>query len=385
MNKVNKKIGVCTYLHENYGSCLQAYALSKTLNKLGYQVRFFERKRTIVIAMKYALITLFTNPSSFFKKLLLKTGLKKNETKYNMTEEQKDKIINFKKNNLKIQYCTFTEMKKLSTTQEYVAFISGSDQIWGGEKLYWTGFEFLTFAPDKKKIAYAPSIGTNIAWYNKAKFRKNIKKFNLASVREQQAADEIYAITKLRLEVLPDPTVLLEKSDWENLCKDSSVIKDEYILTYFLDNLSEIAISHILKLKVEKEYKIVNILNSNNISEKIDLDSNIEASPEEWTSLISKSKIVCTDSFHGTMFALIFHKEFYVYERQYKETGSQASRIINVLNQTGLSNRFVIDESQDISSQIDWIAIDKISEQNRSRGKKFLEEAIRVVKNKEEV
>ena len=384
MEKGNKKIGICTYLHNNYGSCLQAYALSKTLNKIGYQACFFERKRTCVIAVKYALITIFTHPIRFIEKMLFKIGLKRNKVKYCMSERQINKINTFKENNLDIQYRTLNEMKKLSVAQEYTAFIAGSDQIWGGEKLYWTGFEFLTFAPDKKKIAYAPSIGTNISWYNKAKFRENIKKFNSASVREKQAADEIYAITKLRLETVSDPTILLEKKDWENLCKEVFNIDEEYILTYFLDNLSETAISHIIKLKEQSGYKIVNILNSNDICEKLDVDLNVEASPEEWVSLISKSKLICTDSFHGTMFALIFHKDFFVYERQYKETGSQSSRITNILNLTGLLNRYIVDDLRDVVSEIDWVEVDKINGENRLKSKEFLEKAIKRV-NTEEV
>ena len=111
---------------------------------------------------------------------------------------------------------------------------------------------------------------------------------------------------------------------------------------------------------------------------------NVEASPEEWVSLISKSKLICTDSFHGTMFALIFHKDFFVYERQYKETGSQSSRITNILNLTGLLNRYIVDDLRDVVSEIDWVEVDKINGENRLKSKEFLEKAIKRV-NTEEV
>lgn len=372
--KENKKVGICTYLHENYGSCLQAFALARILEDMGFKACFFERKRTKMLALKYALISMFFYPKSFLEKFARKANILPSKPVDPQFGERKKKIQQFKRNRLSITECSKREMHNIGEDPDYVAFIAGSDQIWGGEKRYWTGYEFLTFAPDNKKIAYAPSVGTHIARYNYKKFKKCVPKFSALSVRETTAAKEILDIVRIKVKTVLDPTLLLNEKQWSQYAAPTD--KDrKYILTYFLDDLSDVAVAHIDRLQRETGFDIINISCPNDVDKSLKIYKNIVASPEQWLGLMASASVICTDSFHGTAFAVNFHKKFYVYERQYKETSSQGSRIHDLLNFLGIDNVFVNDAEQ-IVDPIDWANVDGRIEAKRADSIKFLTDSL---------
>ena len=147
-----KKIGIMTWhSHDNYGSVLQAYALSNKIKKTDSDVEFIKytpkgRKKTIFdFSLKY-----------YTKQFFNKIAIKKYEKEFNNIHELFSK---FRENNFKYsKYCEgYTDLRRVCNSYDKV--VCGSDQIWS-PNVYDENY-FLSFLNDSKKIAYAPSIGVS--------------------------------------------------------------------------------------------------------------------------------------------------------------------------------------------------------------------------------
>lgn len=377
-----KRIGIYTYLHNNYGSCLQAYAMSEILKSRGFTPVFFQRKQTRALSLRFAITALLRSPLDFAKKCLTKIGLIKASCNHraHVSQFANQKFAEFKSIKLSILTTTLSQAKKLAKEKNYVAFIAGSDQVWGGEKTLWNGFEFLTFAPQRKKIAYAPSVGTRIAPYNFRRFRKQIPRFAYVSVREKQGALEIGEITQKNLPVVLDPTLLWEKSQWQSVAQVPEE-SEPYIATYFLDELSDLALEHIKTLQKKTGFKVINIAYPNRLSQNSGV-LHVEPSPLEWVGILQNAEVVCTDSFHGVAFAINLQKEFFVYERQYQESSSQGSRIDSILKICCVEDRKVAALSQEFRNIV-WETVEKNLQSERERSLKYLDHALRDIIGKE--
>src|SRR5699024_3680826 len=106
-------------------------------------------------------------------------------------------------------------LKRIGNSDDYVAFITGSDQVWGGHFVEQTYGNFLEFAPKKKRISYAASFGSNkIANYNVSKYRKGVNGIKSISVREDAGVEVIKQLTGQEVVKMPDPTILLSIDEW---------------------------------------------------------------------------------------------------------------------------------------------------------------------------
>lgn len=241
-------------------------------------------------------------------------------------------------------------------------FVVGSDQVWNPcyeAKEY----EFLTFAPKEKRLSFAASIGVdNIPEKDKWYFKKNLSNMKYISVREERAAEIVKELTGRIADVTLDPTLLLEKADWEHIVmKPELEIEDHYICTYFLGEAPE-AVKAFAKEKGLSIYA----LNSLDSPELYTLD------PAEFLYMIQNASYVLTDSFHAVAFSIKFNKEFYVFDRKQDGVSSMFSRIETITKRFGLENRIQsrdrITEQEPISN---WNEIEEelVSEKIRSMGK----------------
>ena len=227
---------------------------------------------------------------------------------------------------------------------KYEAFICGSDQIWA-PSLFNSKY-FLDFVEDPNKIiAYAPSIGlSNIEdVYVKNCMKKSIERFQHLSIREKQGQKLIQQLCNKEAQVVLDPTLLLSSEEWDNMAV-STKQKSPYILCYFLGNNKDTwknvrQISKATKIPL----KIIPVFKKDY---KRDGDVVPGIGPGEFLDLVRNASLVCTDSFHGTAFSIIYEKPFYVYERfNNKDSNSQNSRVYNILKITGLENRLIKDKA----------------------------------------
>lgn len=310
-----KKIGIVTLNHGyNYGNKLQNYAMVEVYKKSGFDVETisFEpirQENKLKLELKKIKDSLFNR-----NKLSRASKFKEFNKKYlNMTS----KIYNNK------NYMNINE-------HEYKLFSVGSDQVWNSYFWDFSTFYLLDFVKDNnKKFAYAASFGVeDINEKYREKFSENLKKFKDITVRERSATELVKKFAEKDAKLVLDPTMLLEKEEWLQFIKSGDYNENkEYIFIYFLGKKDENAVKMIENLK--QEYKIIDL---NDIHNKY-----YKSNPNEFLYLLKNSKIVLTDSFHATVFSIIFEKPFIVFDRN-SVTKKMNSRIDTLLSELELEH-----------------------------------------------
>ena len=215
---------------------------------------------------------------------------------------------------------------------EYDYFVTGSDQVWNP---YFADLEklFIKFAPGGKRISYAASISCPEIPQDKLQmFIDGVRGMKAISVREQAGAELIEQLTGRKVEVVADPTMLVAAEKWREIARKPSWLKgDEKILTtYFLGKRPDEVIN---RLAMEHGLKVVNILDEH-------VFEHYAVAPEEWLWLIDHARLMYTDSFHGTVFSILFRRPFVVTERIEAGCASKmTSRIDTLLGKFGLEAR----------------------------------------------
>ena len=215
---------------------------------------------------------------------------------------------------------------------EYDYFVTGSDQVWNP---YFADLEklFIKFAPGEKRIAYAASISCPEIPQDKLQaFIDGVNGMKEISVREQAGADLIQQLTGCRVQVVADPTMLVTAEDWRSIARKPSWLKgdEQLLVTYFLGKRPDSVIESIAR---ENGLQIVNMLDER-------VFEHYAIAPEEWLWLIDHARFMYTDSFHGTVFSILFRTPFVVTERVDAGCASKmTSRIDTLLAKFDLSDR----------------------------------------------
>ena len=207
----------------------------------------------------------------------------------------------------------------------------------------------MTFVDDDKKmLSYGSSVGVKeIPNELQIKYKKYLGRLENISVREVMSAEALDFLNK-PIEVVLDPTMILTENQWNKFIKDAeidpSLKKKKYILCYFVGDRHSYW-KYVEKIKQKTEYDVVVIPLNYNLGNKSYLKY-YKTSPKEFIWLIKNAEIVCTDSFHATVFSIIFQREFYTVKRFLDTSGaSQNGRIVNLLDRFDLSNRLIDDET----------------------------------------
>lgn len=179
---------------------------------------------------------------------------------------------------------------------------------------------------------------------------------------------------------LLDPTLSVSREEWKNILNITEK-KDNYILSYFLDTPSEFAKAKMKELQEELDCPIINI--PYEFEDNDYFDKQMSAGPKEFVSLILNARLVCTDSFHGTVFSLNLHTPFYIFERMYGTATKQSVRITSLLSQFSLMERYQQVNPVSVVDNIDFEAVDKILETERVKTYRYLQNAIANIKSNE--
>ena len=286
-------------LLNNYGGLLQNYALQKVLQKFGHQVKtvdfvvnpslsFFQ----LIIAWIKCLL-LYLIPSKRRRFARIKNVGKRRD----FSKKFCDSFI--------IKTPTITKYSKNLLKRETVStIIVGSDQVWRPKYNYRIEDMFLKFAEKMsiKRIAYAASFGVDNWEYTPKQTVECAglaRKFKAISVREESGV----MLSKEHLGVdatwVLDPTLLLKKEDYCDVCKDVPVAKEKFLAAYVLDKNNEIrALCESIAAKQSLTLKF------------FEANSKATLTVPEWLAVFRDASYVVTDSFHGTVFSIIFGKEF---------------------------------------------------------------------------
>lgn len=372
-HKKDKKIGILTlyYKNANYGAILQAYALQKALERMGYdakQISYVLESGNIKFSKIKQKMFFLLVPYLFIKQPIW--------SMHNW--KLKKGIYKFAKLIPHTSVVTKSNIKRLNN--RFDVFICGSDQIWN--PIGWQPTFFLDFvSQENTKISYASSVARDILSKDEINFiKKYIQKFNAISVREEKSAN-LLRREGIAVEVMPDPTFLLEKNDWEGIVANR-LIKEDYIFAYFLGSdimyrEAAIAYANIHKKKIvfipfmqrnvfdwekkHKEYMVENV------------------GVTEFLSLIKYADAVITDSFHGTVFSIIFEKSFYNLERfMNDDVNSMNSRLETLFDGIQIGDRkgYVLPEKIQEFTEQEIINIQNYQIERRKIGLSFLESAL---------
>lgn len=344
------KIGILTFhWGTNYGGVLQAYALQTYLEGLKCDVEI----------INYA-------PRTFRDIFLLCFKSKSVHTiKRNVCDYLKErKFKRFRTENLNMsgtRYCHTGDCEQWG--RRYDIIIVGSDQVWNPYIALNYGWVYwLPFKSNVRKIAYAVSLGCDRYPADVlAKVSGFIDDFYAISVRENTAIKIIQSeFSKGKVCVVPDPTVLLDSAQYMPFVRKHTNNRGCFI--YVLQKNQKL-ISEIEKL----------LLSDFDINRP---DSNKwnQYSIEEWLSGIYNSKLVVTNSFHGVMFSLIFHKDFFVTLIEGTLSGMN-DRIYTILEYLGIQDRIIkdVESFMKIKKQsINWDYVDAGLKQLKKVGTEFL-------------
>lgn len=341
-----KKVGISTvYTGFNYGSCLQAYASQTVLANMGYDASLIWYKDGLVKGRDIRLKKIFGMGlrTIWRPKLFKKTFLTyKNSLKKELENETKEYFLQFQRDKLNVKKMSWNEMKKYASDKETLACVCGSDQIWNSTNIYIDPIFYLRFAPKNKRVAYAPSFGKNfVPEYNKNIIKKYISDFEYISVREEQGTKIVNDLINREVNSVLDPTLLLNNEQWMNGMVNKMELPEKYILVYFLDKPTEVALAYIKEISSKYSLPIIAIPYKFDELSKIDNLSYKNAGPEQFLNLVNNAEFVCTDSFHGTAFSINFNVPFYIFQRNYGTAVDQSSRIVSLLEKLKLDDRFV--------------------------------------------
>lgn len=345
------KIGTITFhWSENYGAVLQAYALQKFLQSIGADTEIIDYvpRRTLMVQ---SLDALRRGNCRLFKKRRL--------------------FRSFRKRELCLSKRTYHTNRELhSHCRGYDKIICGSDQIWN--ESFCTGAEgkptlsyFLDFAGDEVgKIAYAASFGTeSLKESTKERIKPFLSRFSHISAREN-SGKRILEELGVNAQTVLDPTLVLPRAAYEELLNGKTFANNQPVFSYVLHHGQSLA------------QKIVHCVQRSFHQEEKDA-SQLYIGVYEWLYRLCKSEFVVTNSFHGVVMSLIFHRPFVAIP---VERSGMNDRILTLLTNLGLEDRIVsstegLDEL--IHKDIPWETVDERLEQMRRSSEDFLLKAVR--------
>ena len=337
MGEQMRKIAILTLNgYFNYGNRLQNFALQEVLKSMEFEVE------TIIISNKPQ------NKSYSLKKRISDTFKKSpmeiyNRIKYKIKRQKKQFLSRYRTRTFKeftLDYIKETDYsisdKELpdNLSARYDYFVAGSDQVWNPSYNYGSSIYFLTFTEKHKRITYAPSFGVSeIKPEFIERYREWISDIDRISVREDVGAKIIKDLTGKEVPVLVDPTLLLSREKWLTIAKEASnKPKEKYLLTYFLGGLPAQYKEQLKNIAKENKLEVINM---GDIKEK----DTYRTGPREFIDYINSCSLMCTDSYHGLVFSILFEKPFIVFERA--NSMNMYSRINTLLDKFDFNSRKV--------------------------------------------
>ena len=215
---------------------------------------------------------------------------------------------------------------------KYDYYISGSDQLWNLQAKDFDWANYLEFVKKGKKISYAASFGPKKQTWNeeeKNRAKKDLKEYNFLSVREEGSFNNVVELTGRIPEINIDPTMLLDKKEWEKIIEKEAIIKEKYILLYDIHGKTE---TFKIAKKISRNLGIKVIIPKENVRAHLfyPFKKHYNNGPIEFLNLLNNAEIVLSSSFHGTVFSILLHKPFLAIN------GAKDFRISTLLKKMGL-------------------------------------------------
>lgn len=355
------KIGIVTQpLYNNYGGLLQNYALQQVLKRMGHE------PKTIDFVYRLSFTRYILSTCKQILLAVLKFQCPQIKPYVAIPTFRKPIMAKFVDEHINTTKIVHSYTQKILQEEHFDAIITGSDQVW--RPIFNCSVEdmFLKFVPNSiRKIAYAASFGVDSWEYNEEqtlRCAKLAKRLDAISVRESSGVALCKDYLGVNATCVLDPTILAGVEAYKPLLQEN--MEGDYLFAYILD------------ITPEKREYVENFAKSKGVKVIIQsADQNATLSVVEWLTMIANASMVITDSFHGTVFSILFHTEFY----SIVNISRGGTRFASLLTLLGLEHRLG-DVSQPQSSQsssIDWTHVDRVLGEQRTQSMNFLTNALR--------
>lgn len=349
------KVGILTFPNSpSFGAALQMRGLYQALQMLGCEVEVINYRNTYMSEKRH----------------IRKENPVKNLAIYILDYSGKKSFRNFEKQLVLFPKKIINETDDLSKISDrYDYLICGSDQVWNpnitGEDLNY----FFSFSKDNsKKISYAASFGVSELNENFAKaVTRELIKFKSISVREERGAQIVYELLDTNCPIVLDPTMLIEQGEWRTCEKKIRGLPSNYIAK-FIFNYDKNIERKIEELAEKTGLPVVTVGGTAISKLKKGLYTG-SIGPSEWLYVLDHADYVVTDSFHGTAFSIIFHKNLLV-----SMASTTNSRLRTLLHTFELDNRVITAVLPE--DKIDYKPVQEIMMKKRKESLDYLRNAI---------
>ncbi len=380
------KIAIVTLVGNNYGNKFQNYAVERLLSNYG-EVKTYRVADPVIAFTGRRKITLKKFAPSHICAVLrgkIRYGydvtnvqrtllgnlfyVLRNKTRLlSRIEERSKKFDLFSEKYLNVSQFDITPQNCNEENFKADYYFCGSDQVWNPTYAVTTDLAFLYYAPSDRAFSISASFGVSkIPDNKKENFTNWLNHLNKISVREEQGVNIVKELTGRDATLLLDPTMMLTSSDWLKISKKPQVeLPKKFILTYFLGFVNKKT-----RKFIERQAKINNL-------EIVDL-FNIEKSkyytldPSEVIYCIDRAEHIFTDSFHGSVFSILFHKNFTVFDRV-EDGAKMTSRLVTLLDKFKLGKCWYNAEGINTIEDGQWEYAEKVLAIERQKFKEYLD------------
>ena len=379
---------LCNYYIRNYGSVLQSYATFITLKSIDNNVEVIRYKNRSSFKAKLE-IALRIRLKYLMNIKMVKNKLRKvfkgDHDYIDILTRRGEKFDQFNALFLDFtnEFGSIEDVCKSLEKDKYI--IIGSDQLWGPEDII-CDYHTLNWVPEGvSKIAYATSFGVSeLPCYLKERTKVFLNKMDMISCRETAGVEIIKNLLGQSVPQVCDPTLLLSRKKWDEIASERKIVDEPYIFVFFIGD-NPIQRKRVATLRGATGYKIVSI---QHLDQYIPSDEHFaditvnDASPQEFISLIKQAEYVVTDSFHATIFSVIYEKRFLTFNRyESNSSGSRNSRIDSICNKLGLNERRCNPDDdiyEKINNDIDFKKVNHILNVWRKESINYLTKALEV-------
>lgn len=356
-----RRVGIITFHASlNFGSALQAFALQSAIGAIGCSPELIDYR---------------SKDYDNYKMLSLRRPRQSAKTlrRFGRYRARKSSFERFAARRYRLSdevYDQNNEATLVGLCERYDVFVCGSDQIWNLDCTQGIVEPFfLSFAGDKRRVAYAPSLAHTTFRpenFDKKKVAALLARFDYLSVREEETVPLFQPLVDKKIEVVLDPTLLLDVDAYADMA-NAHVEERPYIFIYLLRDCPELIESAVAMAAEgaricyisERDFPIPNSVNLFGVG------------PEEFVSLIAYADAVLTNSFHATVFSILFRRPFRVFA-----TDKSASRMRDLLGKLGIPDRCVSDVDASPVGDERWDDVDKRLDELRKDSWDYLRRAL---------
>lgn len=381
------KFGIITLVSDNYGNKYQNYAVEQLLSDYG-EVETFGLAELYQAPYKQDASKLSKLNPSYIREVLISRPMYQYDINgvykgvvHNLLYAKKHageliklremRRTHFERFTDEHLHISDTVLNRENTgkvwADEYDYFVCGSDQIWNPNYLTTSELAFCSFAPEKT-ICLSPSFGVSqIPEHRKEEYSIWLKSLYRLSVRENKGQAIIKELTGCDATVLLDPTMAMPVEKWEELCKQPETkLPEHYIVCYFLGRVDKDYKKRVDSFAKKTGLPVVMLFD-------ITTPKYYTYDPAEVLYTIKNADFVLTDSFHGTVFSILFHKNFHVFNRN--EGGASMNSRIETLLDTFDLNNGLLDNYTGISDKV-WLRVDEYLKSKRDETREYLRKNI---------